>query len=406
MSYRKGLVVLAWICALVGMGMAAAEAQAAWFASKVVSFDAGSTPAIDFTTGEPFDIPAAALGEPHDLIGQDAGFPNVLSPFSPPFERDEIVSIGEGGHITLQLARYALVGGGPAIGVFTNVGMIDADYPSGLNTDPAFAFGVDDALVEVSEDGVNFVSLGTVTFEMPSNYYLNAGPFDTIPPQEPLRADLGLANPVGSLSDFDGVTHAQMLNLFAGSGGGTWLNLDAAGLRRIGFIRFTVPDDGDEETSLNFELDAVSVRHDAISDPGDLNVDGVVNAADIDALFAQPADLNGDGAADDDDVRHLILSPSGLNTFFGDVDLDIDVDIRDLALLATFFGGPGGWAEGDLDGSGHVNISDLAILASNFASNRSAAPATTGSAVPEPASALAAAAALFGLLRRRDRRRP
>lgn len=48
----------------------------------------------------------------------------------------------------------------------------------------------------------------------------------------------------------------------------------------------------------------------------------------------------------------------------GDLDGSNTVDITDLAILLSGFGGPGG--PGDLDGDGDIDIADLATLLSNF----------------------------------------
>jgi hypothetical protein len=44
----------------------------------------------------------------------------VVTPFNNPFSRNDVVSVGLGGQITLRLARFAEpVTGAPEIGVFT-----------------------------------------------------------------------------------------------------------------------------------------------------------------------------------------------------------------------------------------------------------------------------------------------
>jgi len=231
----------------------------------VVSYDPGATPASGFTTA------AAALGEPERFTGEGV-FPGVVSPFNPPFLSSEIVSVGEGGHITLRLTHYALPqAAGPEIGVFENNGLIDVNYPNGQSGSPAGTFGpLDSAVVDVSADGFSWVSLGSVTFDVPTNGYTDlTNPFSSVPGSTPSDFQQPF---VGSLASFDGLRYfdaggPDMLELLAGSGGGTWLDISGTGLAHVGFIRFSLADDGLSSSSLNFELDAVSIAHAALGAP-------------------------------------------------------------------------------------------------------------------------------------------
>jgi hypothetical protein len=239
---------------------------AAQYAADVVSYDAGTTPATDFG-GSPLDFQPAALGAPERFTGEGS-WPGAVTPFNPPFMSDEIISVGEGGHLVLRLSHFAVPqAGGPEIGVFTNTGLIDMDYPNGLASSPAEAFGVDSALVDVSADGTNWVSLGDVTFDIPTNGYtdLTSGASSV-----PGNVMSDFQQPfTGSLSSFDGLAYfdadgPDMLDLLAGSGGGTWLDISETGLVQVAFVRFSVADDLRPTTRLNFELDAVSISHAAL----------------------------------------------------------------------------------------------------------------------------------------------
>jgi hypothetical protein len=50
------------------------------------------------------------------------------------------------------------------------------------------------------------------------------------------------------------------LELLAGSGGGTWLDISPTGLAQVGYVRFSVPG----TISESFELDAVSISATAV----------------------------------------------------------------------------------------------------------------------------------------------
>jgi hypothetical protein len=117
---------------------------------------------------------------------------------------------------------------------------------------------------------------------------------------------------------------------------------------------------------------------------------GVINAADIDYVYAQmrttvsrdvnwdtlddaiaadfSADINGDGRINQADVCELVTGI--LRTNFRDVNLDGVVNAADVAAVVI---GGSGWAQGDVDGNGVVDAVDLAIV--NGTTND---PCTTG----------------------------
>ncbi len=107
-------------------------------------------------------------------------------------------------------------------------------------------------------------------------------------------------------------------------------------------------------------------------------------------------DLAGGTLAFGDGPLHTLLP--------GDTDLDGDVDAADLAVLrAHFDNGPAGWTAGDLDGDGAVGPADYLLL------KRSLGRTPPPPLLPEPTAAVAfalAAAAAALRRRRRDGRRP
>jgi hypothetical protein len=143
------------------------------------------------------------------------------------------------------------------------------------------------------------------------------------------------------------------------------------------------------------------------TDPGDFDMDGDIDADDIDLLMANlggdPAvyDLTNDGVVDQDDVDEWVFNivPIGENigTVYGDFNLDGEVNAGDLALLATNYGtvGDWGWATGDGNGDGNVDAGDLAMLATNYG--------TVVHPVPEPVTLSLLAVGGATLLRRRSR---
>jgi hypothetical protein len=248
-----------WFSALlVIVASATGSHVVAQHAVNVVSYDAGATPAPGG-----FTVASAALGEPARFTGLGA-FPGAVTPFNPPYLTSEIVSIGEGGQLTLRLSHFVLTQGtAPHLGVFTNVGLIETDFPNGQAGNPVGTFGVDSAVVEVSADGALWQNLGELIFDIPTNGYTDlASPFSEVPGT--VESDF-LKPFAGTLSDFNGLRYApEMLSLLNGSAGGKWLDLSGVALSQVGYVRFSVPDDGDAGTSLNFEIDGVAISRAAV----------------------------------------------------------------------------------------------------------------------------------------------
>ncbi len=257
----KKLAVISWLAFGTSVAMGD-NAGAATHAAKVVDFQSGDGAAPGFND------PATALGVPTRFTGVGA-FPGVVSAFNPPFMPSELVSIGEGGFVTLQLSNYLLPGSATLdLGVFTNVGLIDNDFPNGLAANPLSAdagtFGADSATLEVSADGATWVPVGEHVFDLPTVGFSDVtNPFASEPGSAPSDFGKPFAGTLADLAglNYDNPSGADILQLLDGSGGGTWLNLSDAGLDQIGWLRFSVPDDGDAETHNKFELDGVSLNN-------------------------------------------------------------------------------------------------------------------------------------------------
>lgn len=259
----KRLLNLSMTLSVLLSSIGVAEPAVAQYAAAVLSYDAGTTPASGYTNA------SAAVGEPERYTGEGV-FPGIVSPFSPPYLASEIVSVGEGGHITLKLSHFAMPQAGLEIGVFENTGL-EVDFSNLTALDPVSTFGDDRAFVEVSANGTYWKSLSAtaIHFNRPSNGYTDLS--------DPFSATLGtelsdFQQPfVADLSEFAGLPYSNpsgpdLLEVLAGSGGGTWLDISSTGLPRIGYIRFSVADDF-TATAQNFELDAVSIAHGAVGRP-------------------------------------------------------------------------------------------------------------------------------------------
>ncbi len=242
-------------------------AQAGSFAQAVIAYDPGTTYATKWPNWDPYTNSSAAIGCP-DAITEGFGSDNIVSPFNPAVKLNQIVSIGEGGQLTLQLANYLQVSGGPSLGIFSNAGVAEADYmnPIGTTGSPLTTFGVNHVNIDVSANGQQWVSLGDQLIDKPTNAYLDASnPY--------LASGAGLTSAdfskpfTATLNDLAGKTWPQILSIYNGSAGGTWLDLSATGLSQVGYIRFSVPDDNNTSTSNHFELDGVSIATGNIGAP-------------------------------------------------------------------------------------------------------------------------------------------
>ncbi len=255
-------------CLLIALTANTAQAQ---YATQVISYNAGATASAGYTTA------STALGSPERFTGESTIYGAEVTVFNPAFGTDELVSIGEGGQITLKLSNFVLADAlAPEIGVFSNVGIIDNDHPNGLVGNPAAIFGGGIAQVAVSADGISWTGAVASSLEIPTQGYSNVA--GTVPTdfQKPFT---------GTLSSFDGlpyndVSNPDVIDLLDGSGGGNWLDISSVGLTKIGYIRFSIADDADPLTNLKFELDAVSISTNAmggiVPEPSSLALIGMV----------------------------------------------------------------------------------------------------------------------------------
>lgn len=275
-------------------------------ADDVLSYVAGSNPAPGYTN------PLTALGAPERYTGEGI-FPSVVSPFSPPFGADEIVSIGAGGSLVLHFDTPVTDDpanpGGIDLLVFGNSGFIDDAFPAGF---VGGVFGDDGGVIEVSDDCVNWVAIPLVEADglLPTLGYLDSGPYDGAPGRVP--SDFTRPGPRGvRLPDLMGLGYDDLLAIYDGSGGGAGVDLAATGLAAITCVRLSNP--GPPAVTPAIEIDAI---------------------ADVAPAAGPPADLDGDGA----------------------------VGITDLLILLASWGGCGGACRADLDGDGAVGVTDLLIL--------------------------------------------
>ena len=196
------LALASWFTVSVGSILSVVSAQGQ-FASSVVGYDSGTGFAAGFTNA------AAALGAPA------AG--SAVTPLAPPYAKSQLVSIGAGGAITLQLATPITSNPGDPYGIdfilFGNQFFVNSS--SGVSGLYDHAASIQ---VQVSPDDVNWYTLNPALAPQPGTLFPTDGSGN---PQIPV-------NPALTLASFTGQNLAGIETLYAGSAGGTGYSLDWA----------------------------------------------------------------------------------------------------------------------------------------------------------------------------------
>lgn len=220
-----------------------ASANAAGFADSVLSYNPGTGFAKEFGTGLGFTNVSSVLGEPSRVIPGEFGGP--VDPFNPPYLRDQVLSIGTGGSLTVRFGTPILNSPSNPFGVdfiiFGNSGftITNGNFSGGGITDGTL-FGANPGAtrVSVSADNVTYFPLSPSLAPGVDTYFPTDGAGDFSRPLNPLLRG----------TDFSGKDLAGLRSLYAGSGGGAGFDIgwarDANGqpanLSSISFIRVDV----------------------------------------------------------------------------------------------------------------------------------------------------------------------
>lgn len=184
--------------------------------------------------------PASTLGEPTRFSGVVFGFPAAVTPFSPPFDPGDILSIGAGGSLTVRfdepITDDPLNPYGIDLLLFGNSFYVDLAYPAGL----AGALGAETGVIEVSADGVDWRTIPLVN---PDGRYPTLGYSDLTDPYStvPGLVNADFTKPVDPSFDPTGLTFVDIVAGYSGSGGGAGVDLAAASLSSVSFVRVSKP---------------------------------------------------------------------------------------------------------------------------------------------------------------------
>lgn len=206
--------------------------NAAGFANRVVEYKPGTGFATEFGSGLGYTNINAVLGEPARSTPGQFGGP--VDPFNPPYLRDQILSIGAGGSLTVQFDSPILNLPGNPFGldflIFGNSGFVitNGNFAGGGITDGTlFAANSGATRVSVSADNLRYMTLDPAVAPIVDNLFPTDGLGDFRQPVNP-----GFRN-----ADFAGLGLDGIRSLYAGSGGGTGFDLswalDDSG-RRVG----------------------------------------------------------------------------------------------------------------------------------------------------------------------------
>ena len=179
-------------------------------ASSVISYTPG-TGAGSFTT------PTSALGLPSTFTVHEFGGP--VDQYDPPFLADQIVSVGAGGSLTLQLSSPVQNDPSHPYGmdfiIYGNAGFI-SDFFTGITDGSLFGASTPGTTkVSVSADNVTY-------FQLSSSLAPNV---DGLFPTDGSGAFGQPVNPAVTGANFNGKDLSGIRSLYAGSAGGTSFDL-------------------------------------------------------------------------------------------------------------------------------------------------------------------------------------
>jgi hypothetical protein len=220
--------------AVLFLGLAT-PAFAVPFASEVVSYTAGA----NVPTG--YDDPSSALGSPLRATGSGP-FDGDINPFNAPYTADQVVSIGAGGSLVVRFDHPVTDDAANPYGIdlliFGNA-FLGMDFDLGLADGTIFE---EPARVAVSQNGIDWIDLPLFADGMfPTLAYSSNpnGPFGsggTNPTCYTCPVD-----PSVSVGDFVGLDVNAIAALYGGAGGGLGIDLAAAGLPWIEYVRVWQP---------------------------------------------------------------------------------------------------------------------------------------------------------------------
>jgi hypothetical protein len=245
---------------ILALASAGATAVASPFATHVVSYAQGSNANGSYTNA------ANALGSASRMTGF-GDFISGVTPFNPAFAGDQLVSVGSGGQLTLGFEADITDGATHRFGVdlivFSNAFFVDQSF---FDTDPgndgSGVLGPSPAIfgsngiadIYVSADGQDWRLAAATSLNLfPTLGYAD---FTETTPLTPgtVETDFTRAmDPTITLGSLAGLSFAELIDLYDGSGGGVGIDISGTGLDFARFVRI------ENNSAAAFNVDAVAV---------------------------------------------------------------------------------------------------------------------------------------------------
>jgi hypothetical protein len=245
---------------ILALATAGASAVASPFATQVVSYAQGSNANGSYTNA------ANALGSASRMTGF-GDFISGVTPFNPPFATNQLVSIGSGGHLTLGFEQDIVNGATHRFGVdlivFSNAFFVDQSFfDTNPTNDGSGVLGPNPAVFGSSGIADIYVSADGQDWRLASATSLNLFPtlgysdFTETTPLTPgtVETDFTRAmDPTMTPGSLSGLSFAELIDLYDGSGGGVGIDISGTGLDFARFVRI------ENNSASAFNIDAVAV---------------------------------------------------------------------------------------------------------------------------------------------------
>lgn len=226
----------------LSLSVAPAFAADPW-ADNIINYSAGTGVPSVFGSDPPiyFDNDFAALGAPtRDSVGF-GGY--AVSPFSSAGDVNEIVSLGDGGSLTVSFDQPVkndpMNPFGIDLLIFSNAFFTTSDFNFDAATTNTGMTNEVGGIVEISSNGIDYTEVTGAFAEglYPTNGYADSSTH--FPGSGSVLADF--LKPVDPSFNPTGLTAAQTYTGYNGSGGGTGIDIGAFGFSEISYVRVTNP---------------------------------------------------------------------------------------------------------------------------------------------------------------------